>query len=102
MRDPDDKTMRLRQHADLALDLERLIESPAIVGFFKAQRDATIATMASAKIEDDTSRRNAAIMLAVINDLEKHLSDCVTRGKRAAAELKKLTEKQREKTNVTS
>ena len=101
MRVNDDKTTRLRQHADLALDLERLIQSPALSGFFKAQRDQTLAAMASAKIEDDVSRRNAAIMLAVINDLEKHLSDCVTRGKRALADLKKL-EKQREKTDVTS
>ena len=101
MRVGDDKTTRLRQHADLALDLERLLESPAIIGFFRSQRDQTIAAMASAKIDDDVSRRNAAIMLAVINDLEKHLGDCVTRGKRAFADLKKL-EKQREKSDVTT
>ena len=101
MRVGDDKTTRLRQHADLALDLERLLESPAIIGFFRSQRDQTIAAMASAKIDDDVSRRNAAIMLAVINDLEKHLGDCVTRGKRALVDLKKL-EKQREKSDVTT
>ena len=99
MRDAD-KTVRLRQHADLALDLERLLESPAIIGFFRSQRDQTIAAMASAKIDDDVSRRNAAIMLAVIHDLEKHLADCVTRGKRALVDLKKL-EKQREKSDAT-
>ena len=99
MRSIDEKLEKCRMHAEAADALRPLLENPACVLWFHEYEQAIVAKMATARIDDDITRRNAAITLAVFRDFRKHLHDCATRGVRAAKVMKKIEQEQEAKSN---
>ena len=99
MRSTDEKLDRCRMHAEAADALRPLLENPACVLWFHEYEQAIIARMATARIDDDVTRRNAAITLAVFKDFRQHLTDCATRGVRAAKVMKKIEQDAKSKSN---
>lgn len=91
--DVDDKIVRLRGHLDAAETLRGLMQHPAYSGFFNDYELQLTRRMRDAIIEDDATRRSAAIELSILNKFRMHLSDVATRGDRARRELELIEEK---------
>jgi hypothetical protein len=89
----DDKIVRLRGHLEAADTLRGLLEHPAYYGFFTAYEADIMRKMRDAIIEDDASRRAAAVELSILNKFRMHLADVATRGDRARKELERLEAK---------
>lgn len=85
-----DKTTRLVAHADAGERIRILLDDPVIAAFFRMTRDEFAGEMVSAPIADDEARRNAAIKIALLDDLKLHLENAVTNGERAKKALDKM------------
>jgi hypothetical protein len=92
--DKDAKILKWRQHLDAAETMRAIMEHPAYAGFFNAYDAEITNKMRNAVIEDDTTRRNAAIELMVLNKFRSHLADVAQRGERAKRELEAMEAEQ--------
>ena len=89
-RDKDDVVVKLRAHLEAGDTLKPILEHPATAGFFNAEIARLTMKMRDAVIEDDATRRNAAIELNILGKFRMHLTDVAHRAQRARAELEKL------------
>lgn len=85
--DKETKILKWRQHLDAAETMRAIMEHPAYAGFFNAYDAEITNKMRNAVIEDDATRRAAAIELSILNKLRQHLADVAQRGERAKREL---------------
>ena len=88
--DKDEKVVKLQGHLEAGETLRPILEHPATAGFFNAEIARLTDKMRDAVIEDDATRRNAAIELNILGKFRMHLSDVAHRADRARLELEKL------------
>lgn len=85
-----DAEQKLIAHIELGDRVRLLIEEPAVQRFFADEREERVRKMIAAPVEDDATRRAAAIEIAALDRLQKHLTDCVVRGRRSSEALDKM------------
>ena len=89
MRDMD-KTAKLVAHAEAGHRMRIILDDPVVTAFFRNKREDFARAMIAAPIADDETRRNAAIQIALLDDLKMQLENAVTYGDRAVKALEKI------------
>lgn len=78
---------KLIAHADAGKRMQIFLDDPVIQAFLDNRRRDLMSEMLNAKIEDDATRRNAALSIRALDDLKTFLTNAVTNGNRARAAL---------------
>jgi hypothetical protein len=76
------KEQRQQEQIDRGLAAGRLIEDQVVIDWFGREERRLVEAMVSAPVDDDGTRRTAAVTLKLLKDLRSHLSTEATLGRR--------------------
>lgn len=76
------KEERSQDQINRGLAADRLITDDVVIAWFASEHKRLVEEMIRAPIDDDTTRRAAAVRLQALNDLKSHLTNEATFGRK--------------------